>query len=271
MSFSDMIDALGYTFMRNALFGGMLISLCAGILGVSLVLKRFSMIGDGLSHISFGALAIGAAAGVAPLKIAIPIVIVAAILLLRINEKSRISGDSAIAVISTGALAVGIIASSVNGGVNIDLNNYMFGSILAMKKEYVIIALVMTLVVLLMYFLLYNRIFSITFDESFAVTTGIKTGIYTSIIAVLTAVTIVVGMQMMGALLMSSFVVFPTLISMRICKSFRMTVVSSVIVAIICFTTGLFISFSLNTPPGATVVCVDLIMYIAAVLWDKCG
>ena len=257
-------DIFSYAFMRNAVIGGALISLCAGLLGVCLVLKRFSMIGDGLSHVGFGALAIGAAAGVAPLKVAIPVVILAAILLLRINESSKINGDAAIALVSTASLAVGIVVASFTGGMNIDLNNYMFGSILAMKREYVIISAVMTAVVALVYFIMYHRIFASTFDETFAKATGLRTDIYTVITAVLTAVITVLGMQMMGALLMSSFIIFPALTSMRLCRSFRGTVAFSLVFALVSFFCGLLISFSMNTPAGATVVLVDLAIYVSA-------
>ena len=263
MSFDQISEAFGYTFMRNALIGGVLISLCAALLGVCLVLRRFSMIGDGLSHVGFGAIAVAAAAGVAPLKAAVPIVIIAAVCLLRINESGRINGDSAIAVISTGSLAVGVIAASLSGS-NVDLNNYMFGSILAMKTSYVVISAVLTAVVLFMYLLLYNRIFAMTFDESFAKAIGQKTKIYTTVIAVLTAVTVVVGMQMMGALLMSSFIIFPALIAMRLCRSFKSTVAVSAAISVVTFTLGLFVSFYMNTPAGATVVAVDLVLFIAA-------
>lgn len=255
-------DAFSYAFMRNALIGGVLISLCAGLLGVCLVLKRFSMIGDGLSHVGFGALAIGAAAGIAPLKAAIPIVIIAAIFLLRINESSKLNGDAAIALISTASLALGIVVASLSGGMNIDLNNYMFGSILAMKTQYVIICGVLSVISALLYFLLYHRIFATTFDETFAKATGIRTGVYTTIIAVLTAVITVIGMQMMGALLMSSFIIFPALTTMRVCKSFKGTVIFSCVIAVISFLTGLFVSFAFNTPAGATIVLVDLAIYI---------
>lgn len=256
------IDAFSYTFMRNALVGGVLISLCAGLLGVCLVLKRFSMIGDGLSHVGFGALAIGAAAGVAPLKVAIPVVIVAAVLLLRLSGSGKINGDAAIALISTASLAVGIFVSSLSGGMNIDLSNYMFGSILAMKTQYVIICGVISALAVLLYFVMYRHIFATTFDETFARATGIKTGLYTSVIAILTAVITVLGMQMMGALLMSSFIIFPALTTMRVCKSFKGTVIFSAVIAVLSFLIGLFVSFSLNTPAGATIVLVDLVIYI---------
>ncbi len=260
MSLNYISEAMSYSFMRNALVGGALISLCAALLGVCLVLKRFSMIGDGLSHVGFGAIAVAAAAGVAPLKFAVPIVMIAAVCLLRINESGRINGDSAIAVISTGSLAVGVIAASLSGS-NVDLNNYMFGSILAMKSSYVTVSIVLTVIVLLMYLLLYNRIFAMTFDESFSKAIGQKTQLYTTLIAVLTSVTVVVGMQMMGALLMSSFIIFPALIAMRVSKSFKSTVIASAVISVITFIFGLFISFYMNTPAGATVVAVDLVFF----------
>lgn len=261
MNFNQLFDAFSYTFMRNALIGGVLISLCAALLGVCLVLRRFSMIGDGLSHVGFGAIAVAAAAGIAPLKIAVPIVMIAAVCLLRINESGKLNGDSATAVISTGSLAVGVIAASLSGS-NVDLNNYMFGSILAMKSTYVAVSVVLTAVILIMYLLLYNRIFAMTFDESFSKAIGQKTDFYTDLIAVLTAVTVVVGMQMMGALLMSSFIIFPSLIAMRVSKSFQSTVIASAVISVITFIFGLFISFYLNTPAGATVVAVDLTLFI---------
>lgn len=270
MTFDQLCEAFSYSFMRNALIGGSLISLCAALLGVCLVLRRFSMIGDGLSHVGFGAIAVAAAAGVAPMKIAVPIVMVAAVCLLRINESGKMNGDSATAVISTASLAIGVIAASLSGS-NVDLNNYMFGSILAMKSSYVAVSAVLTVIILLMYLLLYNRIFAMTFDESFSKAIGQNTNMYTTLIAVLTAVTVVVGMQMMGALLMSSFIIFPSLIAMRVSKSFKSTVIASAVISVVTFTLGLFISFYLNTPAGATVVAVDLVLFIAVSAASKLG
>ena len=161
------------------------------------------MIGDGLSHVGFGAMAIGAAAGVAPLYFALPIVIVSAFLLLRMNEKGKIKGDAAIALISTGALAVGVMVTSMTTGMNVDIYNYMFGSILTMTKSDVLLSCVLSFVVILLFVIFYNEIFAVTFDESFAKATGTRTSVYNMLIAALTAVTIVVGMRMMGALLIS--------------------------------------------------------------------
>ncbi len=247
-------------FLIRALVVGVLISLCCALLGVSLVLKRFSMIGDGLSHVGFGAMAIGAAAGVAPLYFALPIVIVAAFLLLRMSEKGKIKGDAAIALISTGALAVGVMVTSMTTGMNVDIYNYMFGSILTMSESDVVISSVLSLCVIALFAVFYHEIFAVTFDENFAKATGTKASAYNMLIAALTAVTIVIGMKMMGALLISSLIIFPTVSSMRLCKSFRNVVVFSSLVSVFCFLSGLILSIKYETPTGASVVCVNIFL-----------
>lgn len=245
-------------FLVRALVVGVLISLCCALLGVSLVLKRFSMIGDGLSHVGFGAMAIAAAAGVAPLYFALPIVILAAFLLLRMSEKGKIKGDAAIALISTGALAVGVMVTSMTTGMNVDIYNYMFGSILTMSGSDVVISSILSLVVIALFGIFYNEIFAVTFDESFAKATGTKTSLYNMLISALTAVTIVIGMKMMGALLISSLIIFPTVTSMRLCKSFRSVVLTSSLTSVLCFLAGLLISIKFESPTGASVVCVNI-------------
>ena len=207
-------EMLSYPFMVRALFGGMLVSLCASLLGVSLVLKRYSMIGDGLSHVSFGALSIALAMGWSPLKVSIPVVVLAAFFLLRITENSRIKSDAAIAMISASSLAIGIIVTSLTTGMTTDVSSYMFGSILAMTKEDVALSAVLCIIVLGLFVLCYNQVFAVTFDENFAKATGVNVGAYNMLISVLTAVTIVLGMRMMGAMLISSLVIFPCLTSM---------------------------------------------------------
>ena len=206
-------EMLSYPFMVRALFGGMLVSLCASLLGVSLVLKRYSMIGDGLSHVSFGALSIALAMGWSPLKVSIPVVVLAAFFLLRITENSRIKSDAAIAMISASSLAIGIIVTSLTTGMTTDVSSYMFGSILAMTKEDVMLSAVLCIIVLGLFVLCYNQVFAVTFDENFAKATGVNVGAYNMLISVLTAVTIVLGMRMMGAMLISSLVIFPCLTS----------------------------------------------------------
>lgn len=245
-------------FLIRALVVGVLISACCALLGVSLVLKRFSMIGDGLSHVGFGAIAIACAANIAPLYFSLPIVIVAAFLLLRMNEKGKIKGDAAIALLSTGALAVGVMATSLKSGMNIDIYNYMFGSILTMTNSDIVIAVILAACVIAIFVCFYDEIFAVTFDESFAKASGIKVSVYNSLIAVLTAVTIVIGMRMMGAMLISSLIIFPTVISMRVCKSYRKVVFCGVAVSVLCFVSGLIVSIRFQAPTGASVVCINI-------------
>ena len=253
-------------FLIRALVVGVLISLCSALLGVSLVLKRFSMIGDGLSHVAFGAMAIATAASVAPLYFALPIVVVAAFLLLRMSESGKIKGDAAIALISTGSLAVGVLATSMTTGMNVDIYNYMFGSILTMSKADVLTSGIIALIIITLFAVFYNEIFAVTFDESFAKATGTKVGVYNMLIAALTAVTIVIGMRMMGALLISSLIIFPTVTSMRLCKSFRSVVLSSVIISVFCFVSGLLLSIRIEAPTGASVVVMNIFMLICFTL-----
>ena len=258
---SDVISLIfSQQFLVRALIVGTLISLCAALLGVSLVLKRFSMIGDGLSHVGFGAMAIASAANIAPLYFSLPIVVIAAFMLLKMSEKGKIKGDAAIALISTGALAIGIMATSVTTGMNVDIYNYMFGSILTMSEGDVVISSVISVVIIALFVLLYNEIFAVTFDESFAKATGTKVSAYNMIISALTAVTIVIGMRMMGALLISSLIIFPTVTSMRVCKSYKSVVICSTAVSVFCFLSGLFLSIRHETPTGASVVVVNIFM-----------
>ena len=252
------IEMFSYPFMVRAFTVGALVALCSALLGVSLVLKRYSMIGDGLSHVGFGALAIAASLNVAPLAVAIPVVIVAAVLLLRIRGNSRIKGDAAIALISTGSLAVGVMVISITTGMNTDVYNYMFGSILAMSEEDVRLSVVMAVIVLVLFVFFYHKIFAITFDETFAQATGVKADLYNTLIAILTAVTIVLGMRMMGALLISSLIIFPALTSMRVCKTFKSVVINSALISVVCLVTGITVSYVWGTPAGASVVMVNI-------------
>ena len=257
-----LMQMLSYTFIVRAIVVGLIVSLCAALLGVSLVLKRYSMIGDGLSHVGFGALAVATATNTAPLEVSIPVVVLAAFLLLRISESSKIKGDAAIALISTSALAIGVMAISVTTGMNVDVYNYMFGSILAMSQNDVTLSISLAVVVLSLFVLFYNKIFAVTFDESFAKATGVKTGLYNMLIAFLTAITIVLGMRMMGALLISSLIIFPALTSMRICKRFQTVTVCSAVVSVVCFIAGVAISYSWGTPTGASVVVVNIVAFL---------
>jgi len=262
-------EMFSYHFMVRAVVVGVLVSLCAALLGVSLVLKRYSMIGDGLSHVGFGALAIAAAVNVAPLYLAVPVVIAAAFLLLRINQNSKIKGDAAIALISSSSLAIGVVTVSLTTGMNTDVSNYMFGSILSLSRADAVLSIVLSTVVLLMFVLLYPRIFAVTFDETFARATGTKAQLINSVIAVLTAVTVVIGMRMMGALLISSLIIFPALSAMRLFKSFRSVVCFAAALSVVCFCLGLTGSYLLSTPVGATVVVCDLTAFLLCCLFGR--
>lgn len=261
---NELVEIFSYSFMQRALIVGLLVSLCAALLGTSLVLKRYSMIGDGLSHVGYGAFAIAAASGITPLYIAIPTVIASAFLLLRLSKSSRINGDGAIAILSSSALAIGMIVLSV-ADVSIDVNSYMFGSILALTDNDVILSVICSVIVCVMYLVFYHKIFEVTFDESFSRATGIHAGIYNTLIAVLTAVIIVVGMRLMGALLISSLMIFPSLTSMRVCKSFKSVTIWSVLVSLFCFTAGLLLSYYIDIPTGAGIVALNLVVFL--IVW----
>ena len=256
------LEMLSYPFMVRALIGGILISLCASLLGVSLVLKRYSMIGDGLSHVSFGALSIALAIGWSPLKLSIPVVVLAAFFLLRITENGKVKSDAAIAMISASALAVGIVVTSLTTGMTTDVSSYMFGSILAMSTADVKMAAVLSVVVLGLFVFCYNKIFAVTFDENFAKATGVSVSSYNVLIAVLTAVTIVLGMRVMGALLISGLIIFPAVTSMRIFRSFRGVVLSAAAVSLSSFLAGLVLSYAAGVPAGASIVLVNLAFFL---------
>lgn len=250
-----------YSFIVRALAVGTMVSLCAALLGVSLVLKRYSMIGDGLSHVGFGSLSVALAMNLAPLEVSLPVVTLAAFLLLRLSERSRIKGDAAIALISSSAIAIGIIVVSLTSGMNVDVYNYMFGSILAMSESDVYISMGVSAVVFVLFLLFYNKIFAVTFDENFARATGTKAGRYNMLIALLTALVIVVGMRMMGSLLISSLIIFPALTAMRLFKSFRSVVICSAVLSVACFIAGILISFVWSLPAGASIVVANLAVF----------
>ncbi|MCH5325509.1 MAG: metal ABC transporter permease [Eubacterium sp.] len=256
-----MLEMLSYDFFLRALLVGMLVSLCASLLGVSLVLKRFSMIGDGLSHVGFGALAVAAAMNLAPLQVSIPVVVIAAFLLLRVSGHGKINGDAAIAVCSSGALAIGAVILSQSGGAA-DINSYMFGSIMAITGDDLLLSVICSAVVIVLFILFYNKIFAVTFDESFSRATGVKTELYNTVIALLTALTVVVGMRIMGALLISSLIIFPALASMRIFKSFKSVTVCSAVLCEVCFIAGMELTCEIDWPAGASVVIANLCAFV---------
>lgn len=253
-----------YQFMVKALVVGVVLAVTAGLIGVSLVLRRKAMIGDGLSHVGFGAFAIATVIGVMPLQFALPIVILAAILILQVNQKSKVDADALIAMLSAGALAVGTLVISVVKGVNTDINNYLFGSILALDDLDVVVGVIFSIVVILFFIVKYHEIFAMTFDENFAKSIGLKTERLNTIFATLCAVIVVLGMRLVGALLISSLIIFPTVTAMQVVKSFKAVVFSSVVVSVFCMVMGIIFSYFVATPTGATIVIFNVMAFLLA-------
>lgn len=247
--------------VQRGIFIGLLTSVCASLLGVTLVLKRFSMIGDGLSHVAFGAMSLALVMNLAPLAFSVPIVMLAAFLLLRLSRKSKIGGDSAIALISSTSLAIGVAAVSLAGGVNTGVSDYMFGSIVAISKVDFYVCLPLLLFIIGAFVILYNKIFAVTFDEGFSRVSGVRTELYNMIIALLTALTVVIGMRIMGTLLISGLIIFPALSAMRVFSSFRRVVICSAAVSGLCFILGTLASIILDTPVGASIVIVNAAVF----------
>ena len=260
-------EMLSYAFLLRALAVGVMVSLCSALLGVTLVLKKYSMIGDGLSHVGFGAMTVALALNVAPLYVAVPVMIVSAFLLLRLRQSSRFSGDAAVAIISASSIAVGITAASLAGGLNTDVYSYMFGSVLAVTREDVILAFVLCAAILTFFVLGYHRIFAFTFDPDFADASVTHTRPFNMVFALLTAATIVVGMRVMGTMLISGLIVFPAVTAMRLSRSFRGVTVTAGVISVAAFVIGMIASYAFSyIPAGAGVVLANLLFLLLASL-----
>lgn len=257
----SMINIFSYPFIQRALVVGVLISLCAALLGVILVLKRYSLIGHGLGDVGFASTSLAVALGLPILTVSIPVVIIAACLIMFYSQKAKSGGDVTIGIVATGALSFGVIITALSGGFNVDVSDYMFGSILAMSDTDVIMSLILSAIIIVMYVLFYNRLFLITCDETFAKTSGIKVSFYQFVIALLTALTVVLGMRMMGSLLISSLIIFPAVTAKKLVKSFRNVVILSVAFSIVCYIFGIICSFIFNLPTGASIVAVNIAVF----------
>lgn len=257
-----------YPFVRYALIVGVLISLCSSLLGVTLVLKRFSFIGDGLSHVAFGAMAIAGIAGLSnDMLIVLPITVISAVLLLRTGQNARIKGDAAIAMISVGALAIGYLLMNIfstSSNLSGDVCSTLFGStsILTLTQTEVILCTILSVVVVIAFVFFYNKIFCVTFDEAFAKATGTKANLYNLLIAIIIAVIIVLAMNLVGSLLISALVIFPALSAMRVFKSFKSVTACAAILSVCCSSLGILTSILAGTPVGSTIVAVDIAAFI---------
>ncbi len=271
------LEYFKYPFVQYAMITGILIALCASLLGVPLVLKRFSFIGDGLSHVAFGAIAVAAAMGLSSdTVIVLPVTVLTAVFLLKTGQNSKIRGDARIAMISVGSLAVGYLLMhifSTSANVSGDVCSSLFGStaILTLSKTDVVICILMSVVVITMFVFFYNKIFSVTFDEAFAAATGINTSACNMATAVVTAIIIVLAMKLAGSLLVSALIIFPPLSAMRVNKSFKGVIITSAVISVVATFTGILISIAAEAPVGAMIVMVDIAVFaICSVIGKFC-
>lgn len=273
--FSTFAEYLSFPFVQYAFVAGVLVALCSSLLGVTLVLKRFSFIGDGLSHVAFGAMAVAAVISISnEMLIIMPVTIVCAIFLLKRNQNSQVRGDASLAMFSVGAMAVGYLILNVfSTSANIagDVCSTLFGStsILTLQEGDIIICVAMSVIIIVSFVLLYNKLFAITFDETFAKATGINTEFYNTVVAVITAIIVVLAMKLVGALLTSALIVFPALTSMRLYGSFKKVTICSAIVAVVAALVGISFSILFSTPVGATVVFVNILIFLIFTLIGK--
>ena len=259
---------LQYSFVQYALIVGVLIALCSSLLGVTLVLKRYSFIGDGLSHVAFGAIAVATVCNIANTTMfTMPVTIISAVLLLRTGQNAKIKGDAAIAMLSVGSLAIGYMLMNVfstSSNISGDVCSTLFGStsILTLKQEEVWLCVVLSVVVILLFIFFYHKIFAVTFDENFSKATGLKVERYNLLIAVMIAVIIVLGMNLVGSLLISALIIFPALSAMRLIRNFKGVVICSVIISICCAMAGMLVSILFSTPVGSTIVVADMVVFL---------
>jgi len=270
-------EYLQFPFVQRALIVGVLIALCSSLLGVTLVLKRFSFIGDGLSHVAFGAMAVAGIAGLTnEMILVLPVTVIAAIVLLATGGKAKIKGDASLAMLSVASLGIGYLLLNVfssSGNVSGDVCTTLFGStsILTLSESDVWLCIAMSLIVILVFVFFYNRIFAVTFDETFTSATGTKANLYNLLIAVITAIIIVLAMNLVGSLLISALVIFPALSAMRVFKSFRSVVICSAAVSVLCSLTGILVSIMASTPVGSTVVAIDIAVFAVFYIIGKKG
>lgn len=276
MSFIQTLgEYFSYPFVWYALIVGVLIALCSALFGIVLVLKRFSFIGDGLSHVAFGALAIATVLNITDnMLIVLPVTVICAILLLKTGQNTKIKGDAAIAMLSVGALAVGYLVMSIfssSGNVAGDVCSTLFGSfsIITLSVSEVVACITLSLIVILLFILSYNRIFSVTFDESFATASGIRASVYNLFIAVITAIIIVLAMNLVGSLLISALVIFPALSAMRIMRTFKSVVIFATVISVTCALVGIFSAIIFSTPVGPTIVICDILAFLICFLIGK--
>jgi zinc transport system permease protein len=265
----DILNFLQYSFIQKAFLAGSFVAIVCSALGLFLVLRKMSLIGDGLSHVSFGAIALGLFFGIYPFYVAVPVVMIASILILKISEKTKIYGDSAIGIVSSVGIAGGVILASVSHGFNVDLFSYLFGNILAISNIEVILSIILSIIVLLVIYFFYWDLFSATFDEEYAKTTGVKTNFINILLTLLTAITVVLSVKMVGIMLVSALLIIPAITALQLAKGFKMTMIIGSIVSLISVLLGITLSFLFDLPAGATIVIINALFFTLAFLYKK--
>jgi len=273
-----LMEILGYGFIQRALIAGVLVSVLCAVLGIFLVLRRLSLIGDGLAHVTFGSVAVALLFRTDPVYVtlaSVPLVLLSSLGILKLTDKARIYGDAAIGIVSSLGIACGVLLASVAGGYNVDLFSYLFGNILSISTTELATAVVLFCVVMLLVALFYNDLFAITFDEDLARTSGIRTGLINRVLVLLTALTVVLAMKVVGIMLISALLILPAVSALQVARGFRTTIVTAVGVAVFSVVSGIFASFALNLPTGATIVIINVMLFVTAVIgkwgWVRYG
>lgn len=261
MNITSISRLLAYAFVQRALIVGLLIAISSSFLGIFLVLRKYSMIGDGLAHVSFATVALALVLNQSPLIISIPIVSLASLLILKLSEENRIGGDAAIGLIASTSLAIGVFITSVSNGFSVDLSSYLFGSILIIAQSDVYLSLVLTVLIVSLVLVFYQDLFAMTYDLDYAKVSGRKTKRLNQLLSILTAITIVLGIRVVGTMLISSLIIFPTVSALRLSKGFKSTIVWAVIIAIISVMSGILISVTLNFPTGSSIVLINALLF----------
>lgn len=267
----NILDFLQYAFIQKAFFTGSFLAIVCSVLGLFLVLKKMSLIGDGLSHVSFGAIALGLFFGLYPFYAAIPLVLISSLLILRISQKAKIYGDAAIGIVSSVGIAGGVILASASGGFNVDLFSYLFGSILSISRTEVILSVALSFAVLAVIYIFYWDLFSATFDEEYAKTTGVKTNFINTLLVLLTAVTVVLSVKMVGVMLVSALLILPAVTALQLAHGFKTAMITSGSVALLSVLLGITFSFFLDLPTGAAIVMVNALFFTLALIYRNIG
>jgi zinc transport system permease protein len=265
----DIISVLSHGFIQRALIAGSFIAILCATLGTFLVLRRFSLIGDGLAHVTFGGVAAGLFLGLYPMYVAVPIVMVSSLGILKLVEKAHLYGDAAIGIVSSLGIACGILLASAAGGFNVDLFSYLFGNILAISNSEVVSSILLSIILIVVIWFFYHELLSITFDEESAKASGVKTKTINGILVLLTSLTVVLAMRVVGIMLISSLLILPPVTALQVARGFRMTIIIASATGVLCVMLGVFLSLVADLPTGATIVILNFLLFVIASIYGK--